>query len=410
MSQENQSCLRFSLEESLWFRKGQEVEELVSISLDPDITIQENDQYVTIRGSLELNGEYKSYEPNNENEDEGVTSQKFVERVDAQEGGICEFSHRFPVDITIPNNRIQSIYDIDVLVESFDYSIPERSCLKLAADLTISGLYGTEQQQQKQQQPQDEAVEIEVISRTDLENVDEDAEEIEVELASVQSNYQDNFLFEAEARKPQEEESVEILPKFPTFNYQPQEDEEEESTQPSWEYEEARSESNQPSWEYEEARTESNQPSLDFEEVRNEPKQPSWNFQQARSEGSQPEAAPEQVTEVEPAPTPTIQFEEEVHEVEESSSHEAAPAKNVKKKKAPKKKSMTLTEFFARKDESSAQAKVKVCIVQKGDTVNSVADRYDVSIQNLLRVNNLELSQDIFEGQVLYIPNSMAKK
>ncbi|WP_335405796.1 stage VI sporulation protein D [Neobacillus drentensis] len=438
MSQENQSCLRFSLEESLWFRKGQEVEELVSISLDPDITIQENDQYVTIRGSLELTGEYKSYEPNNENEDEGVTSQKFVERVDAQEGGICEFSHRFPVDITIPNNRIQSIYDIDVLVESFDYSIPERSCIKLAADLTISGLYGTEQQQQKQQQPQDEVVEIEVISRTDLENVDEDAEEIEVELASVQSNYQDNFLFEAEARKPQEEESVEILPKFPTFNYQPQEDEEEESTQPSWEYEEARSESNQPSWEYEEARTESNQPSLDFEEarsesnqpsweyeeartesnqpsldfeeVRNEPKQPSWNFQQARSEGSQPEAAPEQVTEVEPAPTPTIQFEEEVHEVEESSSHEAAPAKNVKKKKAPKKKSMTLTEFFARKDESSAQAKVKVCIVQKGDTVNSVADRYDVSIQNLLRVNNLELSQDIFEGQVLYIPNSMAKK
>jgi stage VI sporulation protein D len=426
------------LEESLWFRKGQEVEELVSISLDPDITIQENDQYVTIRGSLELTGEYKSYEPNNEDEDEGVTSQKFVERVDAQEGGTCEFSHRFPVDITIPNNRIQSIYDIDVLVESFDYSIPERSCLKLAADLTISGLYGTEQQQQKEQQPQDEAVEIEVISRTDLENVDEDAEEIEVELASVQSNYQDNFLFEAEARKPQEEESVEILPKFPTFNYQPQEDEEEESNQPSWEYEEARSESNQPSWEYEEARSESNQPSweyeeartesnqpsldfeevknepkqpsLDFEEVRKEPKQPSWNFQQARSEGSQSEAAPQQVTEVEPTPTPTVQFEEEVHEVEESSSHEEAPPKNVKKKKAPKKKSMTLTEFFARKDESSAQAKVKVCIVQKGDTVNSVADRYDVSIQNLLRVNNLELSQDIFEGQVLYIPNSMAKK
>ncbi|MDR7237419.1 stage VI sporulation protein D [Neobacillus drentensis] len=439
MSQENQSCLRFSLEESLWFRKGQEVEELVSISLDPDITIQENDQYVTIRGSLELTGEYKSYEPNNENEDEGVTSQKFVERVDAREGGTCEFSHRFPVDITIPNNRIQSIYDIDVLVESFDYSIPERSCLKLAADLTISGLYGTEQQQQKQQQPQDEAVEIEVISRTELEDVEEDAEEIEVKLTSIQSNYQDNFLFEAEARKPQEEEeSVEILPKFPTFNYQPQEEAEEESNQPSWEYEEARNESNQPTWEYEEARSESNQPSweyeearsesnqpsldlqeariesnqpsLDFEEVRNEPKQPSWNFQQVRNEASQHEAAPQQVTEVEPAPTPTNQFEEEAQEVEESSSHEEAPPKNMKKKKAPKKKSMTLTEFFARKDESSAQAKVKVCIVQKGDTVNSVADRYDVSIQNLLRVNNLELTQDIFEGQVLYIPSSMAKK
>jgi stage VI sporulation protein D len=399
LSQENQSCLRFYLEESLWFRKGQEVEELVSISLDPDITIQENDQYVTIRGSLELTGEYKSYEPTNENEDEEVTSQKFVERVDAREGGNCEFSHRFPVDITIPNNRIQSIYDIDVLVESFDYSIPERSCLKLAAELTISGLYGIEQQQKQQQQPQEEVVELELIPRSEIEFFEEDDEEIEVELASVQSSYQDNFLFEAEARKPQEEdESVEILPKFPTFNYQPQEDVEEEANQPSRDFVEARSESSKPAWE--------------FEETRSESSQPTWNFQEARSEASQPaETIQPEVVEVEPAPPPTAQFEEEVHPAEESSSaHEEAPPKNIKKKKAPKKKSMTLTEFFARKDESSAQAKVKVCIVQKGDTVNSVADRYDVSVQNLMRINNLELSQDIFEGQVLYIPGSLTKK
>jgi stage VI sporulation protein D len=399
LSQENQSCLRFSLEESLWFRKGQEVEELVSISLDPDITIQENDQYVTIRGSLELTGEYKSYEPTNENEDEEVTSQKFVERVDAREGGNCEFSHRFPVDITIPNNRIQSIYDIDVLVESFDYSIPERSCLKLAAELTISGLYGIEQQQKQQQQPQEEVVELELIPRSEIEFFEEDDEEIEVELASVQSSYQDNFLFEAEARKLQEEdESVEILPKFPTFNYQPQEDVEEEANQPSLDFVEARSESSKPAWE--------------FEETRSESSQPTWNFQEARSEASQPaETIQPEVVEVEPAPPPTAQFEEEVHPAEESSSvHEEAPPKNIKKKKAPKKKSMTLTEFFARKDESSAQAKVKVCIVQKGDTVNSVADRYDVSVQNLMRINNLELSQDIFEGQVLYIPGSLTKK
>jgi stage VI sporulation protein D len=383
----------------LWFRKGQEVEELVSISLDPDITIQENDQYVTIRGSLELTGEYKSYEPTNENEDEEVTSQKFVERVDAREGGNCEFSHRFPVDITIPNNRIQSIYDIDVLVESFDYSIPERSCLKLAAELTISGLYGIEQQQKQQQQPQEEVVELELIPRSEIEFFEEDDEEIEVELASVQSSYQDNFLFEAEARKPQEEdESVEILPKFPTFNYQPQEDVEEEANQPSRDFVEARSESSKPAWE--------------FEETRSESSKPTWNFQEARSEASQPaETIQPEVVEVEPAPPPTAQFEEEVHPAEESSSvHEEAPPKNIKKKKAPKKKSMTLTEFFARKDESSAQAKVKVCIVQKGDTVNSVADRYDVSVQNLMRINNLELSQDIFEGQVLYIPGSLTKK
>jgi stage VI sporulation protein D len=97
-------------------------------------------------------------------------------------------------------------------------------------------------------------------------------------------------------------------------------------------------------------------------------------------------------------------------EVESSSSSSEEPPKVQKKKKAAKKKSMTLTEFFGRKDERTAQTKLKVCIVQKGDTVASVADRYDVSVPNLLRENNLELNQDVYEGQVLYIPGTLAKK
>lgn len=356
MSQESPSCLRFSLEESLWFRKGQEVEELVSISLDPDITIQENDQYVTIRGSLELTGEYKSYEPTDVSEEESFTSQKFVERVDEREEGSCEFSHRFPVDITIPNNRIQSIYDIDVLVESFDYSLPERSCLKLSAELTISGLYGTEQQEQ----PKEEDPELEFLHRTETEA---EEEEVNVEQEVVQSNYEDNYLFEAEARKQQEEESVEVLPKFPTFNYQPQ-------------------------VEYEE----------DYESQ--------WDLQEARNENKHVEMEFEQEVEVEYESVEHVHMEDK----EESSSSSDDIVKKVKKKLAGKKKSMTLTEFFARKDENSDQAKLKVCIVQKNDTLDGLADRYDVTVANLLRVNNLELNQDIFEGQVLYIPIAFAKK
>jgi stage VI sporulation protein D len=357
LSQENQSCLRFSLEESLWFRKGQEVEELVSISLDPDITIQENDQYVTIRGSLQLTGEYKSYEETNATEDENNASQKFVERVESREEGNCEFSHRFPVDITIPNNRIQSIYDIDVLVESFDYSLPERSCLKLSAELTISGLYGVQQQE--------EEPELEILHRTEDENENENIEEYP-DYAD-QNNYQDTLLFETEARKQQEEESVDLLPKFPTFSYEPQVDQSEEQ-------------------------------------------EPSWYTQPDRSEGKHPFEV-EEVIAVEEKPTENIHFEEDINKVDESSSSsEEAPPKQIKKKKAAKKKNMTLTEFFARKDENTDQAKLKMCIVQKGDTVDSLADRYDVTVQNLLRVNHLEINQDVFEGQVLYIPVVFAKK
>ncbi|MGG1677600.1 stage VI sporulation protein D [Neobacillus sp. NRS-1170] len=372
MSQENQSCLRFSLEESLWFRKGQEVEELISISLDPDITIQENDQYVTIRGSLELTGEYKSYEESEVIEEEGFTSQKFVERVAEREGEeICEFSHRFPVDITIPNNRIQSIYDIDVLVESFDYSFPERSCLKLSAELTISGLYGTEQQQEEEEAEAAEP-EFEVLHRSETE-----VDEVESIQAALQNNYQDSFLFETEARKPLEEESVDVLPKYPTFNYQPQQN--------------------------------------FYQEEEEENYQPAWSFQEARGDKKKAVVEEEKiVVEKEPVQKVEVKAEEvEVSGHEESSSSSSSSEDfihKIKKKLPIKKKSMTLTEFFARKDEGADQARLKMCIVQKGDTVDSLAERYDVSVNNLLRVNQLELNQDVYEGQVLYIPATLAKK
>lgn len=353
MSQENQSSLRFSLEESLWFRKGQEVEELVSISLDPDITIQENDQYVTIRGSLELTGEYKSSDNGEENADEGIASQKFVETVSAREEGQCEFSHRFPVDITIPNNRVKSIYDIDVLVESFDYSLPERSCLKLSAELTISGLHGSElevkepelQESFRSQAPKEQASSEPNLAESSLDN---------------------NLLFETEARKQQEEPAEDFFPKFPTFNYQPSEVEQQ-----------------------------------NFE--------PALHLQEARSEGTAKEEVviEEQIVVEEEAPEVVVETKE-VHEEESSSSSSSDP--KLFKKGLFKKKSMSLTEFFARKDESSAQVKLKVCIVQKGDTLESLADRYDVTVQNLQRVNRLEINQDVYEGQVLYIPHALAKK
>jgi stage VI sporulation protein D len=380
LSQENQSCLRFSLEESLWFRKGQEVEELLSISLDPDITIQENDQYVTIRGSLELTGEYKSNEVNSSHEEESTANQKYVERVDVREEGNCEFTHRFPVDITIPNNRIQSIYDIDVIVDSFDYAFAERSCLKLSAELTISGLYDSAQNEvesQEEDTPREE--EVAVIEQVEEEPQYEVLHRFQPK-AEEEDQEEDTFLFAVEARKQQEEEKKEAVPDLPTLNYQPQ-------------------------------------PQVE-PEVKEEELQPVRSFQEIRSEGNQPPAEENdeqaEVIELELEPVEEespiqAEAEEVVLMVDESSSSPDNTPKHVLKKKPSKKKTMTLTEFFARKDEETEHAKLKMCIVQKGDTLDKLADRYDVSVPNLLRVNNLELNQDVYEGQVLYVPYSYAK-
>ncbi|MDQ0270001.1 stage VI sporulation protein D [Cytobacillus purgationiresistens] len=372
MSQGNPSCLRFSLEESVWFQKGQEVSQLISISLDPNITIQESEQYVTIQGALELTGEYHRDEASvDASGSETVSTLKFVQTIEEREEGVCEFTHFFPVDITIPNNRIASLSDIDVEVESFDYVFPERSCMKLNANLTITGLYGG--QQHNSVEEEENTLELEPTYRTaDEEQQEDDVEyeeettEIKLSLAPDESQESLDFEpFEAEARKQPDavSEPAEPVLSEPVLSRSIQEEEEEPV------------------------------------------KLPEISFISQRNEEKLPEA--KEIFEVKPVEeeSPVVEYKHQKQAEEfESSSSPEEEVKQVKKKGKNKKKSMSLTEFFGRKEEEEEVAKLKVCIVQQGDTIDIIADRYDTSAQALLRVNHLEINQDVYEGQALYVP------
>ncbi|WP_374720025.1 stage VI sporulation protein D [Parageobacillus toebii] len=136
-----QSYLRFSLEESIWFKKGQEVAEFLSISLDPIVSVDEYEQYITIRGALELSAEYRMAEGEESSADPfDFASHRLVQHISTREDGISELSHRFPIDITIPKNRIQHLEDVYVTVESFDYDLDENGRLLVTADISISGI------------------------------------------------------------------------------------------------------------------------------------------------------------------------------------------------------------------------------------------------------------------------------
>lgn len=377
LSQGNESCLRFSLEESVWFQKGQEVEELVSISLAPNITIHENEQYVTIQGALELTGEYQRYNDGSSEEEDLFTAPKFVHHVEEREEGLYEFSHRFPVDITIPNNRIQSINDIYVEVESFDYLFQERSCMKLTADLTITGLYGDQQHKPAHEETEVEEFQLEVANR------EATVDEIE-----------DHIEWSHEQRTEEQEEPIILDHVYEPFAVEARksaDDTEEKvvSINKSTELFEA--------------------PQLPV----NEAKEPEITFSAARSEAPQEvvEEVVEEAPEVELQPVPEAEIQPQVEtqpEVEEESSS-SPPQPKVKKKKSSK-KGMSLTEFFARKEETEDLTKLRVAIVQSGETIEQLASRYEVPVQQLLKVNHLELNQDIYEGQVLYIPIPIAHK
>ncbi len=137
------SSIRFSVEESVWFKKGQEVSDLIGISLEPEISVQEHDNYISIRGALVLSGEYRAQTRDGEDEINSLRDSAIYRTIDEVTNtvdGNLAMKHRFPIDITIPTNRIRSLEEVYVLVESFDYEIPETGRLELKADLCISGI------------------------------------------------------------------------------------------------------------------------------------------------------------------------------------------------------------------------------------------------------------------------------
>ncbi|MDR0138177.1 stage VI sporulation protein D [Metabacillus idriensis] len=334
MSQDQQSSLRFSVEESVWFQKGQEVGELLSISLDPDITIQEFDQYISIRGALQLTGEYKIDEDYNEEEFE-YANLRFVSSVETrEEDGISQLVHRFPVDITIPRNRIGNLEEVYVTIESFDYDLSESRNLKLVADLEISGIAS-----------------------------------------------QDSF------EEVQEEQEAEH-----TYNHSA-----EEELEPLYRSSQALL--------YEEETQEAYSESYDAVLAENTPEKE--EFYQPFDVEVRKQAIEEEIVQ------PEIQYnagrpaEDEIEEV-----YSAPPKKSPKSRKEEAKKheqpketenSLYLTKLFGREDEEEF-SKLKICIVQQGDSIDSICDRYNITVQQLHRVNQISSTADVHEGQTLYIP------
>ncbi|WP_234969383.1 LysM peptidoglycan-binding domain-containing protein [Bacillus massilinigeriensis] len=424
----HQSCLRFSLEESVWFQRGQEVAELVSISLDPDIAIQENDQYVTIRGSLELTGEYKcadGEEEQEQQEDDLYIPPKTVHSVARNVEDNMEFSHRFPVDITIPKNRIENIYDLNIVVEAFDYDIPEKHLLTLTADLSITGLYGDQQHGGREEvipsgeyegaSEIDGSREEEDLPVFEYENKELDDIPEPVPLEEYHDSHHSLFSLEEriyggqkEAEELQEDNQI-SLPFSAEARKEPRQEEEcinaekmaEEELNLLEQRKEKKVEIQEPADEQQAAEEEKKNEKADVGEKETKPPLPLANSPETGSEEEEKEKKPEQEEKM-------LNLKKGKQEEESSSSSEEDVQQEAAKKQS-KKKSLSIAEFLARKEEAEI-AKIRVCIVQHGDTVQGLADRYEVSIQHLLRANHIVIDQDIVEGQVLYIPAEMAPK
>ncbi|MGD2275762.1 stage VI sporulation protein D [Bacillus wiedmannii] len=317
--------LRFSLKESVWFQKGQEVEELLSISLDPDVEIEELDHEVIVRGQLDLTGEYVARQDDSAYSLRDLSPAKSIDYVETREDGVNELVHSFPLEISIPRNRVKVIEELYVSIEEFDYELKENGCLQLLADISITGLCDEERIEDEEEE----------MAYAELE--DDSAQEYETrptpqveEPAYKESDEWEDYAFEPfqlEERKEQEVEEEEIE------EHEFGEREEEKETTPQFELFGRK----------------------DFKKEK-------------------------------------VKKQEEQEEETYSQRDENA---------------LYLTKLFTKEPEEEF-TKLRMYFVQEGDTIESVADRYETSVQNLHRVNQTE---DIYltVGQIIYIPVSRAK-
>ncbi|SFJ82767.1 MULTISPECIES: stage VI sporulation protein D [unclassified Bacillus (in: firmicutes)] len=308
MAADQQTSLRFSLKESVWFQKGQEVNELLSISLDPDVAIEEREYEIVVCGQLDLTGEYIPKEETEAFSLRELSPVRTIDYVETRDDGINELVHSFPLEISIPRGRVKQVEDLYVDIEEFDYVLLENGCLQLLADISIHGLCDEEREVE-------ETVEEEIVE-----------EEI-VEKEVIETDEWEDYAFEPFQLEARQEPELELE--------EEKEIEEEEQRQ-------------------------------EEEQGQEEVVAPQLFFGRKETKG---------------------QDVDEKEEISYSQRDENA---------------LYLTKLFSKQPEDEF-TKLRLYFVQEGDTIESVAERYDTSVQHLHRVNQTD---DLYltAGQILYIP------
>lgn len=173
--------LFFTVDEMLHVENGQEIDEMLSISLDPDISLQQYESYIQIRGLIILQGEYRRRAQSdtlaNVRRDQAILMEKITEKSEQESA----FMHRFPVDISIPEDRVDNLEDVRVLVEVFDYTLPDAYSMHIQATIHIQGV-------EAEQSLKKEATKIEESTHQDERNQEEVVEAPSEDIVSVEED------------------------------------------------------------------------------------------------------------------------------------------------------------------------------------------------------------------------------
>lgn len=358
----DEDIFSFELNESLYFNTGQEILEMINISLEPEISIQPFNDYISIRGVIELQGEYLKTEEEINDEDslslDDYHFRRYIERIEDVTDDRSLFSHRFPVEISVPTYRVEDIDNVSVSIETFDYEIPSVNELKLKSSIAIYGITKDNNKEDNQL----EAIQERNIFEFDIKETEDKSLET-----------MDEDLIKTEQSTPLIEDAQEITEE----NIELSEDQQEKNNEKE-------------RWKYKEKQTLSEFFDKKQKDKKSEAEQKVQEEESTESEDIKLDEVPPE--EVGVSNESLGEVVDNNKETEESILDvEAEIVEDIS----------YLSDMFRGEEDLFTQ--VRVCIVQEADTLEKIAERYKVSTLQILNENRLE-DEHLSEGQLLNIP------
>jgi len=390
------------------------IEELEEIELVPRIQVIDQGEYVLLQGQLVLNGIYRG---------EGFGQEQIA------------LEHWIPVEISLPMSRVQQLDDVTVDIDSFHVEPVSERALNITGVLALRGIYLEEQGQQWGAEGQYE--DLSFVSEAQVEDSDVAWREESTEDEQNQENW---FAQEEEADVLQQEQNVEHEQvEWREYEESSLDEETQQQESDEWQQEseadaveqiESANENEFAS--YEEAAWESSfdeQAQHNFREDALEESvesQEEADFAAAYTEeqayyseadytalsNNEADESQWQAAEVQPAKVTTSfsikdilssslreQAANEVSRLEAERNRIEEQLQQAQNKSEP----IEWRSMLLQADGKEQFRKIKMYIVQKNDTLELIAGKYDINPRDLLNHNKLHETA-ISEGQLLYIP------
>ena len=415
------------------------IQELEEIELVPNVQVVPHGDHATLRGNLLLSGVYKG---------------------DDEQRSTLTLAHFIPVEITLPMNRVQSLDDISVEIENFDVDLLSTRTININGVLSLKGI----ELAQPEQSPwmaeqftvvhQNEPAKVQAGLPNDFRS-QSDEDDTEDETLHTAKHHDASDILESVSlyeREQQIEREIEqeqhlgfgLQPEFITI----QAEDEGSRNQIEQEVQETADRITEVSLNEQLQQIDSfetdKEPQLEF--TQQEPVDQEKVFissaENAAEESSQSPFYDYGLVEEHTTPdAEELSIEERIAEEKKelkvafNSKKEPEPenannmglstllysSKHIKEietrhaveeleKQAKKLRSVSNGDevewkslFLNHEDEKRAFRKFKMCIVQREETLDMIADRYNMNPRELLLYNRLN-DHTIAEGQVLYIP------